>query len=224
MNTEWPRSEEEWQEALSAHLDGELPTDQQKVVDRAIKEDSHRASQYAELCALRATVQAWEVESDPEGKGELLGRLRAGSSRVVRREAAWEHKTATSRLWSRIPSFAMGSLAGVAATLLFVHAIGFRNAVPASPVASSSAVQVVDKLDVSKRQADALLREIAANQLKSEVLLHLQERDWSAADKVFKKMEIEYADTESLHDLRGSEALRALQRYRVSRLEENDHA
>ncbi len=224
MNVEWPRNEEEWQEALSAHLDGELPEEQRELVDHAIKEDATRASQYAELCALRATVQAWEVESDPEGKVELLGRLRADSSRIVRQEIDLECQLVSKRVWSRVPSFATGALAGVAATLLFVHAIGLRNAMPASPVASSSAVQVVDKLDVSKRQADALLREIAANQLKSEVLLHLQERDWSAADKVFKRMEVEYADTESLRGLRGSEALRALQRYRVVQEGDGSHA
>lgn len=210
MNPEWPHREEEWQEALSAHLDGELEGEQRETVECALREDPTRAGQFDEMCTLQTAVRSWNVEDDAEGKRRLLDRLRSEG-------ACRESRQSGRRAALRIPSFAAGVLFGAAAAVLVFYTLGFERPRIRNGTVVTPAIQVTNGLDVTKQQADALLQEIAANKLKSEIFLHLQARDWTAADHAYKKMEAEYADTESLRDLRSLESTQVLKRYRVTR-------
>jgi hypothetical protein len=70
-----PATDQEWSEALSAYLDGELATEERAALERALEADPRRAAQLAELRRLSGALRAWGVEEVPSPAPAFLARL-----------------------------------------------------------------------------------------------------------------------------------------------------
>jgi len=166
-------------ERLSAYLDGELPPEDSRALERALAEDPELAERLEGLRDTSALLARWTVDA-PAAPAWLLR-----PARPRRRWAAWASAAACAAC------FAVGVGVGLAAN---PAAPGPTNIYVAAPAATVP-------LGISSAQADEALREVTASALRTQLAEELRSGGWKEAQSLYKKLTTEYRGTQATEDV-----------------------
>ena len=216
-----PESEEEWQTSLSAYLDGEMEPDERRAMEEYLERDRDRTEQLEMLRCTSHLLREWHVDvpdPDPTFVQDLRSEFetraaRSRPSRFTRRFSApmlrWAVHAAV---------FVVGVGTGAAA-LQFVE----KPAVPPEQqieIVKTPTVIVkpdVVNVTISPGQAEGLLREVIAGNLRGQILEHARSRNWERAVTVYQTLRETYSDTEVYRDLQQDQQLQQLEAFVTSR-------
>ena len=201
-----PRSESEWEEILSAYLDGELSEGEMAEVPRILRTDPARKKQLEDLREASAHLKRWHV-SVPSPSPEFLERI----ATAERGERDHIGGTASRRIgwfgWPRIlqPAgpFAIGILVGILGTLATQRFPSLQDSTErvwtGKTARNEPAFSGIPS--VSKEQGENLLREVAAGRLVSRIMAHVKEGKWSEALSAYRVLRQDYPNTLALNQI-----------------------
>jgi len=188
-----PQSENEWLECLSAWQDGEMAPDERRSLEEFLESNPLRKAQLQALIAVSNSLQDWKVE-DPEPSPAFVRRLKKafpGKNRLgdsIRRSSGLSVPS-----WAfQFAFFLLGALVGAFAMSLLPLDWKSTSHILSSNVSSQpGVVNIFYRSD----QAEDLLREVAAGNLKDDLLRNVQNKQWKKAISLYNTLLEKYADT-----------------------------
>lgn len=197
-----PTTENEWEECLSAYVDGELDHDAATGLEAHLEHDVARSAQLEALRKTSTLLQMWTVDVPPPSL--------AVQTTIANQRSGSENRTRTTvglRGMARLAAaFAMGVLAGG----------WMMNANPAA-APSTSAGQIAEHVDatiapstVSPAQADAIFKEVEAAALTQRIEQAARDGQWKSAVEGLERMQTQYAGTEAAHALEKAPMVRRI--------------
>lgn len=202
-----PQSETEWQEALSAYVDGELPPEDARGVEAACAAEPLRASQLESLRATRAMLQAWNPDTPPPAPdflAELSAARRTSSGRGIRK----------ARIpVPRILSYAAVALIGIAIGALGSQAFRVERNHPAG-IAPPNIISTT-RISADAQRAESLMREVRAESLRGKLVALMSARDWAQASSAYDDLISAWGDTDAAMAVRADPAFDPLRQWRV---------
>jgi anti-sigma factor RsiW len=208
MTWRTPQTEAEWQEALSAYVDDELPSEDARGVEAACAADPLRGSQLESLRATRAMLQAWNPDAPsptPDFLAELSAIRRSSTGRRTRK--------------ARIPVLRILSYAAVALVGIAIGAVGSqalrvdRN--NRAAIAPPDMVSTATPVSVDADRAESLMREVRAESLKGKLVTLMTARDWTQASNAYDDLVTAWGDTDAASAVRVDPAFDPLRQWRV---------
>ena len=202
MKWKTPVTEYEWEEYLSAYMDGELSGEEKTELDKLLESSPERASRLEELRKTSGFLKEWEIDT-PVPEATFI--------REVRNQAAPEEKFnfiswfRSFKLQRVVPSFLAGMVVGIL-TITFMNRDD-RTIILYKPEPE----YVTAKHSISPSQADVLLTEVYAEGLKEKILNKLKQQNIKAAFEVYKTLKAKYPDSQALKNLSENRRLRFLQ-------------
>jgi len=220
-----PENEKAWQECLSAYLDGEMPPEERRELEQYLQKDAGRAAQLEELQRLSGVLSEWGItapEPDPAFENKIRTHVTQNTSRAkyfsLNIIIPWKFRWA-----AHAAIFLLGVLVGALFMSIFlmnlmkesgsfsppgnIHA---QRQVPAAPPETSLAI-------ISSSQADALLREISAAQLKDQLMEQIGRKNWDQASSLYRSLSDRYRDTKVFKELENDKYLETMKRLPFSR-------
>jgi anti-sigma factor RsiW len=187
MNWKPPKIEAEWDECLSAYMDGELDAEVAAALEAHLEVDVRRAQQLEALKQTSAMLQSWTVDA-PAPSRELQAVLTNPAQ--ARSKPTRIHLSGFLRLAA---AFAMGVLAGG-----WVMRPG-DSAKLMAPQAQVLQPPVADpaRFTVSQDRADAVFKEVEAAALTQRIQQDARQGRWKNAIQGLERMETQYAETEA---------------------------
>ncbi|MFH1744127.1 MAG: hypothetical protein ABIH23_34425 [bacterium] len=212
MTWSLPQSEEAWLECLSAYHDGELEPDERNALEKYLQTDPLRKEQLLGLKNTSHMLQEWEV-STPEPSSDFV--------RQIRRTLDEQHPSPLRRFFEQIfglPKYRWGFQAAVFLFGLLIGALGmsFLRGDASSqiqPIFSQSSGKDqpnVVNIFIAPTQAENLLKEVAAGNLKSEILEKVKSRQWNDALSIYRTLLQDYPDTLAVEEIEQDKQLRSL--------------
>ncbi len=187
MNWTRPDSEEAWGECLSAYVDGETSPEELAAIEAHLQTNPVRAGQVRELRSLSAALHEWDVdvpaESSPRTLDFAVGARRP--DRAIRRIRAWQLAAAV---------FIVGVSVGTAGTL-FVQRATAPEIVSVQHEDSAGRILAQAPPAITPDQAETLLRELDAENVKTTLRKQIRERNWTGAASTYRELTTAYADT-----------------------------
>ncbi|MBN1900162.1 PD40 domain-containing protein [Candidatus Sumerlaeota bacterium] len=201
MNWKPPDTEEKWRECLSAYLDGEMKPEEKNVFERFLQENPERLKQLAELRKLDALLPQWEIDTPSPDKVfeekilPVIQRENAREKDFTPRtffpwDLRWAFQTAIFLLGVFIGGAIMSMIGRTGRTTSHVQTqqqIEMKNV----SAEKSSAI-------ISDSQAEALLNQITAEQLKDQLSEQIKRQNWEQASSLYKSLREQYRDTQAL--------------------------
>jgi anti-sigma factor RsiW len=194
-----PETEEAWQECLSAYLDGEMKPDERRALEQYLEKDTDRARQLQEMRRLAHVLQEWRVEA-PEPRPQFVREI----EKVLKQEtgSTWKGRLrdlfAAARLrWQfQAAVFVVGVLLGAFGAVV-IRGAGFSAKGTKSLSQAPLAVNRPDMMSVtiSPVQADGLLREVLAGNLKERVLDEIRNGNSEKALATYQALQESFSDT-----------------------------
>jgi len=216
-----PESEEEWQTSLSAYLDGEMKPDEHRAIEEYLESDRDRAEQLDMLRRTSRLLREWHVnvpDPNPTFVQELRSEFETRSSPSRPSRAARRFSAPMLRWAVHAAVFFAGVATGAAA----LRSMEKPATPPEQRVEIVKAPTVIVKPDVvnvtvSPDQAESLLREVIAGNLRGQILEHARSRNWEAAVSVYQTLRETYSDTDVYRDLQQDQQLQQLEAFVTSR-------
>lgn len=217
MTWKAPTSEEAWQECLSAYLDGEIPDEDRRALEEHLEHDDARTGQLEEMRRLSNLLQEWQVEA-PEPQPAFVRAMRdvleTKAASGVRAWFAGLFAPGPRPRW-RAAMFLAGVFAGVFSTLFIQERIRRPESTlftepPRQPVTQVIIRPDVVQLTISPNQADDLLREVAAANLRARILEQIDKKDMAGALAAYQTISERYSDTIVFQELEQNNQLRRL--------------
>lgn len=213
-----PKTEEDWQECLSAYLDDELAPEARRGLEACLDANPRRAEQLKSLRGLSQLLREWTVEvpaPKPDPLRELCGALegrgtRRDEGRAVRAPfAGWGLRWALGTVGTAL--FLAGVLVGVMGPRLLGR-VGAPGPLGGAQPAITAAAPRSEGLEIamSPGQAEQLAREVKAAGLKDTVIRGLDKQDWRMAQEAFETLRRRYPDSQALRELQKDESLQKL--------------
>ena len=222
MSWKPPESEKAWQEYLTAYLDGELEPDERRAFEQYLETDGDRAKQLQEMRRLSDVLQEWRVEV-PEPNPSLAREV----EKILKRETGGARKSWFGSFseglkvrWAfQAAVFLVGVLTGVLGGPL-VQRAGFP-AKPGEtiPPAPPTVIQTeVVNITISPAQANGLLREVQAGNLKERVISQMRSGNWEEARAAYKSLRDTFSDTLVFRELQKDSRLVQSERFLEGRI------
>ena len=202
MNWKKPETENEWEEYLSAYMDGELSPDEKSGLEELLESNPEQAARLEKLKKTSRFLQEWEIDTPVPG---------AAFIREIRSQASPEENFSLIscfrqfKLQRAVPSFLAGMVVGILAITFINRDSGTVIFYKAEPE------YVTSKYSISPAQADKLLTEVYAEGLKERMLNELKQQNIEAAFEVYKTLKEKYPDSQALEALNKIRELRFLQ-------------
>jgi hypothetical protein len=195
-----------WNEILSAYLDGELSPADRIGIDSALIADSALRNHFDELRGAQKLLGEWRIEAPP-----IILRHSAPAVLSVRppEMPAWRQFAGHMAAF-----FMAGLLIGVIATGVFHREQNIPSPFPSPIVAQypalytlASATQRPDAptLAISAEQADRIMREVRAEELKNEITRGLEQKDYQRVRQAYETLKSEFSSSETWQKLRRNE-------------------
>jgi len=220
-----PENEEAWQECLSAYLDGEVPDEERRSLEQYLLRDARRAAQLEELQRLSGVLSEWKIpapEPDPLFENKIRARVLKNTSRekysslniIIPWKLRWAAHAAI---------FLLGvMIGGLIMSLVLMNITKESRAFlpqgkPPAPSHIQAAFPETSLANISPSQADALLREISAAQLKEKMMGQIKRQNWDQAALLYKSLSDQYRDTKVFKDLQNDKYLETMKKLPFSR-------
>ncbi len=225
MSWKPPENEEAWQECLSAYLDGEMPDEERRNLEQYLRNDARRASQLSELQRLSGILSEWEIPA-PEPSPVFENKIRTHVSKNTSRAKysslniiiPWKLRWAV-----HAAIFLLGALVGGLVMSLALMNIMKQSAefIPPEKRPAPQRIQAASPetslATISPSQADALLREISAAQLKEKMVGQIKRQNWDQAALLYKSLSNQYGETKVFKDLPNDKYLETMKKLPFSR-------
>lgn len=196
-----PNTEDEWNEWISAYIDGELNDEDRRALESALAADSKHAEQVAAWRAMSVALEEWRVEEAPPRPAFLHALDKAGT-RPRRRQRRPADFLKWRRLGFQGALFLLGAVCGVAVTLAVVHpANPGRDSEPETARVTEDIALASSRPTISAGQAERLLQEVEAQKLKAQALDALRQGRRSDAERFYQRLSDQFSDTETMHEL-----------------------
>jgi len=187
MNWKPPETEAEWDECLSAYMDGELDAVASAALEAHLESDVQRAQQLEALRQTSAMLQSWAVDA-PAPSTELRASL------TDRRRDQPRRIPVPLRSLARLAAaFALGALAGGWAMRSDDSA---TSNVPHAQVVQPP-VSAPAEFTVSQDRADVVFKEVEAAALTQRIQQDARQGRWKNAVQGLERMKTQYAETEA---------------------------
>lgn len=199
MTWKIPETEEEWEECLSAYMDGELSPDEKTEMEKTLKKNPDRFVQLEIMKKTSGFLKKWEIKAplpDTSFIRELRNQAEPEKSFKI---FAW---LKNMRFRTILPSFAVGLFAGI-----FFMSVFNSNSTSQNYVVTASKY-TEPEYKLSQRQTNELFSEMGAEMLKVKMLDELNKRNIEAALKTYKKLENKHPESSALKELKGNRKLR----------------
>lgn len=215
-----PETEQEWQECLSAYLDGELSTDEKTALENHLKNNPERTEQLAELRKLGSLLPQWEMQI-PQPDKAFQEKLLA----TMQRPKSWKEIFPRSIVLSwklRLVLHAAVFLLGICVGAILMNMIGKTgegfsiHKTPSKTTLQSIPAEKTPGI-ISDSQAKALLKEIDAEQLKEKMMDQIKRQNWDQASTIYKSLREQYSDTKAWKDLENEKSLGTVKKLPFSR-------
>jgi anti-sigma factor RsiW len=217
MSWKPPESEEAWQECLTAYLDGEMEPDDCHALELYLEKDSDRAKQLHEMRRLSDVMQEWRVEA-PEPNLSFIREI----EKVQEKETGRVRTTRFASLFAgarfrwafHTAVFLVGVLTGVLGGPLMQRA--GVSAKPNEPLSLAPATVIrpeVVNIAISPTQADGLLREVQAGNLRERVISQMKNGNWEEARATYKSLRDAFSDTLVFQELQKDTRLSKSERF-----------
>lgn len=196
-----PNTEDDWNEWISAYIDGELNDQDRRALESALAANPKRAEQVAAWRAMSVALEEWRVEEEPPTPAFLYA-----LEKVERQPRRKERRPAAGLGWRRLgfqgALFLLGAVCGIAVTLAVVH--------PANPEKDSDSETALVAEDIalassrptiSAGQAERLLQEVEAQKLKAQAIDAVRQGRRADAERLYQRLSEQFSGTETMHDL-----------------------
>lgn len=199
MRWKKPKTEEAWEEYLSAYIDGELSRDEIIGLEDLLKKNPDRKAQMESLKSTSGFLKKWVIDAPMPD---------AAFIRNVRKQAWVKDKSTflswfkTLRLQTILPSFIVGLFVGV--IFMSVYAKESKTYITDTMVSR----HVSSEHTLSQRQAEELFKEVDAEGLKAKVLDELKNQNIDAALETYHKLKSKYPESRALRDLNENRKMR----------------
>jgi anti-sigma factor RsiW len=220
MNWKPPETEKDWQECLSAYLDGEMNPEEKTELERFLRENPERLKQLDELRNLGALLPQWEIHAPSPDKvfeEKILPVIKQKKTRerdfTFRTHFPWD-----LRWVFQTAIFLLGVFIGG----VLMSMIG-KTGRTSSRVQAQSQIQVRSALEeksytiISDSQAEALLNEITAEHLKNQLSEQIKRQNWEQASSLYKALREQYRDTKAWKGLENDKSLGTVKKLPFSR-------
>jgi hypothetical protein len=219
MNWKPPESEDAWQECLSAYIDGELAQDEKKALELYLMKNPERAEQLDELQKLGALLPEWEIHAPAPDRileEKILSTVLRGKSRE---KYSSRHVLPWKLIWGfHAAVFFLGVFIGGIIMSMFIKTSKappiterhLQTLTPSIPAEKTSTI-------ISDSQAEILLKEIGAAQLKDKMIEEIRKNNWEQASALYKSLREQYRDTKAWKDLENDKSLGTIKKLPFSR-------
>lgn len=220
MNWKPPESEDAWQECLSAYLDGEMKQDEKTALELYLLKNPERAEQLEELGKLVSLLPQWEIEIPPPDETfeeKLLAMVQRGNNQgkvpsrhfFAHRKLNWGFQAAVFLVGVCLGAILMNMI-GKTGEAPSIHETHPQTMVQKIPAEKTSTI-------ISDSQAEVLLREIGAAQLKDNLMDEIKKNNWKQASALYKSLREQYRDTKAWKDLENDKYLGTVKKLPFSR-------
>ena len=221
MSWKPPESEEEWQISLSAYLDGEMEPDERRTMEEYLESDRDRMEQLEMLRRTSHLLREWHVDipdPDPTYVRDLRSEFESRSIQSQRSRFTRRFPVPALRWAVHAAAF----LVGVGTGAMGLHFVANPAVPPKQELEIVRMPTVIVKPDVvnvtvSPGQAEGLLREVIAGNLRGQILEHARRRNWEGAVSVYQSLRETYSDTDVFRDLQQDQQLQQLEAFVTSR-------
>jgi len=212
-----PESEEAWQECLTAYLDGEMEPDERHALELYLERDIDRAKQLHEMRRLSDVMQEWRVDA-PAPTPAFARRIeKFQEEEAGRARQSWFGRCfagARFRWVFHTAVFLVGVLTGVLGRPL-MHRAGLsaetNEPLPLVPAAVTRPEAV--NIAISPAQANGLLREVQAGNLRERVIGQMRNGNWEEARATYKSLRDAFSDTLVFQELQKDTRLSKSERF-----------
>ena len=215
-----PETEEAWQECLSAYLDGEMTLEEKNALENHLLKNPARAEQLEELRKLDSLLPQWGIEVQPPDKTfeeHLLATGRRGRSREV--DSPRHILTPWKLNWGfHAAVFLAGVFVGGMIMSMFIKTGEAPSRAESHPqiLATSIPAEKTSSI-ISDSQAEVLLKEISASQIKDKMMDEVRKSNWEQATALYKSLKEQYPDTKACKDLENDKYLGTIKKLPFSR-------
>ncbi len=199
MNWNPPDAESGWAECLSAYLDGELPPEEGRALDRYLASNPKRAAQLASLRQTEGWLSDWDIP-EPVRDETFLDRL-DDAARAARQPARTARRFSGWRWQWQAAMFVLGTVVGIGGTLAYVDG-GAPAPNTSSPANLTPAAESSEPVPgISAEQAEGLFQEMAAVSLKERCLRLVRRRRWQEASAAYDSLKRNYPGTTAAQEV-----------------------
>jgi hypothetical protein len=206
-----PKTEQDWDETLSAFIDEEFSPEDQKRIEEYLASSPLQTQQLRRLKGTSSLLSTWRVEV-PESDADFVREFERSQeiedqtpqtegfgSSVRNQTIRWAFQSAL---------FATGVLVGIVGTVL----VKSEDSLPLSADTEYSPPQTTVNVFVSPSQAETLLQETAASELVAQVKFRLREQEWGKAVAIYEDLMRKYPETLAASELEKDLRLSFLER------------
>jgi hypothetical protein len=218
MSWKQPQSEQEWQECLSAYLDGEMTEAEKRGFSEYLKKNPARNEELRQLEELRDTLGEWKIDHPDAERAfdKITAQLDESSSVHDKIPTRGNFNILFQRWVLRAAIFTVGVLTGILIMSKSHQENPMNVEYPTTRVQSAFPRQSahVHDMGLSSEQVDSLMREVAAETLITQIREDIRKRHFNDATRALEQLYARYSTTHAVKEFEKDSIIESYRTYK----------